>query len=178
MWARRIWRSSSTTRTRRRVLQQVGEGALELGGVGADQRHVGVEREREGPGREGDVVDRREQDLLDRAPFHARLGRAGLQARHVEQVVDEARQALGLAGDVGHQLAVLLGRQRGRVECARGGEDRRQRRAQVVRDRAQQRRLEVVGAAQGARLDDLAQQRVALDRGAEDGLERGHHARA
>ena len=46
-------------------------------------------------------------DLLDRAPLRARLGGARLQARQVEQVVDQAREPLGLAGDVGHQLAVL-----------------------------------------------------------------------
>ena len=64
------------------------------------------------------------------------------------------------------------------VERADRGEDRRQRRAQVVRDGAQQRGLEHVGAAQRARLDHLALQRVALDGRAEDRLERRHHALA
>ena len=75
----------------RRVLQQVRERALELRGVGADERQVGVDRQREGPGRERDVVDGGQDHLLDRAPLHARLGPARLQARHVQQVVDQAR---------------------------------------------------------------------------------------
>ncbi len=160
----------------RRVLQQIRERALQLRGIGADQRQVGGDRQREGPGRQRDVVDGGQHHLLDRAPLHARLGRARLQARHVEQVVDQARQPPGLAGDVGHELAVLGGRQRGRAERAGRREDRRQRGAQVVRDGAQQRGLEHVGTAQSARLDHFTLQRLALDRGTEDGFERGDHA--
>ena len=52
------------------------------------------------------------------------------------------------------------------------GEDRGQRGAQVVRDGAQQRGLELVAAAQRARLDDLALQRLALERRGEQRLER------
>ena len=57
-----------------------------------------------------------------------------------------------------------------------GGEDRRQRGAQVVADGPQQRRLDDVAAAQGARLDDVGEQLVALQGGREHGLERGDHA--
>ena len=111
---------------------------------------------------------------------HSTRGSAARASRRdmVEQVVDQARQALGLAADVTDQLAALALGDRRRVERSDRGQDRRQRRAQVVRDGPQQGGLEVVGAAQGARLDDLAQQRVALDGGAEDRLERRHHALA
>ena len=46
-------RDRMAARVARRVLQQVGEGALELRGVGADERQVGVERERERARRAG-----------------------------------------------------------------------------------------------------------------------------
>ena len=60
-----------------RVLEQVRERALELRGVGVDQRQVAVDREAEPrPGRRRAPRRRRAQDLLDRAPVAPRLGGA------------------------------------------------------------------------------------------------------
>ena len=53
-----------------------------------------------------------------------------------------------------------------------------QRRAQVVADRAQQRGLQHVAAAQRARLDDVGEQRLALERRREQRLERRDDALA
>src|SRR4051794_15044803 len=53
------------------VLEQVREGALELGGVGAHRRQVAVEGELKLALR--DVLDRRADHLLDRGPRGARL---------------------------------------------------------------------------------------------------------
>ena len=59
----------------------------------------------------------------------------------------------------------LLRAERVRREPAGRGGDRRQRRAQVVRDRAQQRRLDDVAAPQRLGLDHLRLELVALARG-------------
>ena len=86
-----------------------------------------------------------------------RRRRAALEARQVEQLVDHPRQAR-LPPRPPHPPAPPA-----RPGAARGGErlagraDRRQRRAQVVRDGAQQRGLEVVGLRRSAcGLDHLA----------------------
>ena len=103
-----------------------------------------------------------------------------LQARHVEQVVDQARQSRSASPPMSaHQLAALaVGDSEAdpsaptAVRIAVSGE---RRSCETARSSAV---LSIVGAAQGARLDDLALQRVALDGGAEDRLERRHHALA
>ena len=78
------------------VLEQVRERALELGGVGPDRRHVGIDGEPH-------VATGRRQPLAGgvrrrpRArPSPARLGAPGLEPRQVEQLVDERRELLAL----------------------------------------------------------------------------------
>ena len=92
----------------------------------------------------------------------ARLGVPGLQAGDVEQVLDQAREALALLDHGVAELVALLRGDAGRVEGGAGGDDRGQRRAQVVGDRAQQRGLELVAAAQRLGLDRLGLHAVAL----------------
>ena len=134
-------------------------------GVGEDQRQVAVDGELHAapPGRPADV-DRLAQHLLDRAPVAARLGRARLQPRELEQLVDQAREPRALGSHAGRELAPLLVARGRRGERLGRRDDRRQRRAQVVRDRAQHGGLDLVRAAQRARLDDLARERVARER--------------
>ena len=76
-----------------RVLDQVREHALELGGVGLHQRQVAVERRPRRAPRAVGVLERAVDDLLDRAPVAPRLGLARLQAREVEQLVDQPPRA-------------------------------------------------------------------------------------
>ena len=95
---------------------------------------------------------------------------AGLQARDVEQVLDQAREPLALLDHRLAQLVALLGAGAGRVERGAGGDDRGQRRAQVVGDRAQQRGLQLVAAPQRLGLDRLRLHPVALARPAPPAL--------
>ena len=90
------------------VLEQVRERPLELGGVGADRRQVGVDRdlERRPAGGRGRRSRRRATSSIER-PLGVRLGGVGLQPREVEQVVDQPREAARLVGDRGGELGAL-----------------------------------------------------------------------
>ena len=92
------------------VLEQVRERALELRGVREDQREVAVDREPDPVGGQPGVGDRLAQQLLDRGPVAPRLGRAGLQPRQLDQLVDDPRQPGALARDAGRELGPLLRR--------------------------------------------------------------------
>jgi hypothetical protein len=73
-------------------------------------------------------------------------------ARAGSQVVDEMRKARGLVAQHGDELgAILLGHSLVR-EARGGGRDRGQRRAELVRDRVQDRGLGDVGALGGVGL--------------------------
>ena len=146
------------------VLEQVGEGALELGRVGAERRQLGVERQPHRLAAGADRVPRRLQQPRQIDRLAARLGVPGLQPRDVEQVLDQAREPLALLDHRLAQLVALLGGDAGRVEGGAGGDDRGQRRAQVVGDRAQQRGLQLVAAPQRPGLDRLRLHAVALAR--------------
>ena len=129
------------------VFEQVGEHALELGDVGADQRQVGGEVQLD-PMRPEPLLD-----LLRGAahrvgeigPVRARVDRAGLDPRQVEQVVDHPGEASGLGLDRLEEPVVVVGREAFLAESARGGGDRRQRRAEIVGDRVEQRGLRRIG---------------------------------
>ena len=106
------------------------------------------------------------------AQSRARLRPAGLDPCEVEQIADEALEPRRLLGDHGCELAALLVGDRLGLESAGGGGDRGQRRAQVVRHRAEQRGLHDVRAAERLRLDDLRLELVAAPRRREQRLER------
>ena len=100
-------------------------------------------------------------DLLDRAPVAPRLGRARLQPRQVQQLLDQTREPRRLLDDRSTPSSSRSrGVERRRAHRVAGGDDRGQRRAQVVGDGAQQRGLQDVRAPQRLRLDDLALQRA------------------
>ena len=109
-----------------------------------------------------DRVARRLQQAGHVDRLAPRLGFAGLQPRDVDQVLDQAREPLPLLDHCLAQLVALGRRGAGRVEGGAGGDDRGQRRPQVVRDRAQQRGLELVRAPQRLGLDRLGPHPVAL----------------
>ena len=144
-----------------RVLDQVGEGPLELVGVGIDHRQVGIDREAHRI-RSRQPLSRRVQHLseVDRLPV--RLGLPRLDPRHVEQVLDQPGEPLALVDDRLTQLLPLLGGQRPRAEGRAAGDYRGQRRPQVVGDGAQQRGLQLVAATQRLRLDRFRLHAVAL----------------
>ena len=114
------------------VLDQVREDALELRGVGEQRRRLGVHRQLHAPGGRRQRVLGGEQHLLDRDGFAPRLHTPGLQAREVEQLVDQRRQPLALLDHSGAHLVAFLAGERARAERVAGGHDRGQRRAQVM----------------------------------------------
>ena len=90
-----------------RILEHVDERALELRGVGAHQRQVAVDRQREVIGLRRELIDRCGQHLLDRHPLSPGRRDAGLETGLVKQVLDQARQAPRLLGDHRGQLLAL-----------------------------------------------------------------------
>ena len=92
-----------------------------------------------------------------------------LDARHLENVLEQPRETLDLGHhEVGLFVALDIGQPR-RVQIAGGHPDRRQRRAEVVCERGQQGRLELGAALGQFRLPALLEKVDALDRD-------GHHA--
>ena len=160
-----------------RVLEHVGQRPLQLVGVRVQRRAA--------RGRAGGRSPRRARErspcaapdhLVHADPVLARLNPPGLEPAEVEQVVHQAREPPALGGDHGGELAPLLLRQRLRAQPARGGRDRRERRAQVVRDRPQERRLHHVRAPQRLRLDHLRLELLAPAHGGHERLEARNHA--
>ena len=76
-----------------------------------------------------------------------RWHRAGVDPRHLEDVLEQARQPLGFCEDQIALLAPLARRQAPAPEVAGGDANRRQRRAQVVRQRGEERRLQLLARA-------------------------------
>ncbi len=75
------------------------------------------------------------------------LDRPGLQARHAQQILNDLRQMVGLAVDCLHELALLVRRELARQQQLGVAEDRRERRAQLVRDDRDELGLQPVGLA-------------------------------
>ncbi len=86
-----------------------------------------------------DVCGCRCNHVMQVAPVRLRRDRARLDLRQVEQVVHHPRQPAGFGVDHVTQLGALGRGQSWRSEARDRGRDRRQRRAQVVRDRVQDR---------------------------------------
>ena len=105
-------------------------------------------------------------DLGDIHQIELQLDRAGFEAGHVEQIADEAVEALGLVLQGGEQLVaialvILVGVA---AQARHGAEDRGERRSQIMRDRGQERGAQPLGFGQHAGLGQAARQRDALDR--------------
>src|SRR6267143_1235436 len=85
-------------------------------------------------------------DLLERIPVAVERHGAGVQPRHVEDVVGERGHALAFVVDGARELAPRLGREPLGLlgETAGRTDDRRERRAQVVRDAGEKRIAEAL----------------------------------
>ena len=131
-----------------RVLEQVAEHALDQHRIDVDQRQTGRELGAQLVADQcrADRLQRRADDLLDRLPSALELDRAALQPRHVEQVVDHRIHAPRLGADRAcHRQR--LGQQRRRAARQRVGQpvECGQWRAQIVRQRRQQRVAQALG---------------------------------
>ena len=125
--------------------------------------------------RPADVLHRGAHDLVQRAPVLARLGAARPAAARGRAAGRRAAPAAGSRWRSPRpSSSCSSASSAGDAERLGGGEDRRQRRAQVVRYRPQHRGLDLVAAPQRAGLHHLARQRLALERRREQRLERRH----
>ena len=130
------------------VGDQVGDGPLEQGRVGL--RPAGASRarrrRRRGLGRPRLAEARRRRPPRGRRRRRRHDERAGLEAAHVEQVADEAVEPVGLLVDGDEERSrCVVGPGDVVLEQARHRRlDRRERRAQVVATRAEQRGAQVV----------------------------------
>ena len=101
---------------------------------------------------------------------------SGLDARHLEDVLEQSRQTLDLGQ---HEVGLLIAldvRQPRRVQIVGRDPDRRQRCAEIVRQRRQQRRLELGAALGELRLPPLLEEMDALDGNGDDAAERVERA--
>ena len=112
-------------------------------------------------------------ELLDRAPVGTRLGRARLEPRQVEQVVDQARQPVGLAADVGHRA------RRARASVIEASRARRPRSIAVSGERrscetARSTAVLTTFERRSALVSTTCEQLLALEGGAQERLQGGH----
>ena len=173
----RAHRDGVAARVARRVLEQVRERALELGGVGADQRQLGIDREgetraarveRASPPRAGSRRPSTTRGAARRRPACRRDRSSSFSTSAVSR---------SASSTIARPSSSRSARESSpSTSAVAGGEDRGQRGAQVVRDAAQQRGLELVAAAQRLRLDHLGLQPVALQRGRQQRLQRRNDA--
>ena len=101
----------------------------------------------------------------DVVPALVRTQCAAFDARQIQQISDDAIQPLRLVHDRVREIMALLGRPHHVVlqQAAGRRHDRRQRRAQIVRDSVQERPSQLVGASQNLGLVRLSAQARALD---------------
>ncbi len=104
------------------------------------------------------------QHVAEVAPVGARVDRAGLDSREVEEIVHHASKALGLGIDCFEEGVAILDRERLVAQAAGGCGDRRERRSQVVGDRVEERRLGDVGTARGLGFRGVTGHALALTR--------------
>jgi hypothetical protein len=141
-----------------RVLEHVDEHALDLRRVGADDLRITIDGDNDARCLHPELLERALDEQIDRPGLGPAKRRAGLEAREVEQVVDEALESPDLDPDRLEELVpVGIGELERREALARRA-DCRQRRAQVVADRAENRRLRSVALAERLRLDRLLRQ--------------------
>ena len=134
------------------VVEQVREDLAQLVRVGGDRRHVRARprgRASRFPGR----CARRGSTTADAssrrvAALDLDVQRARLEPAHPEDVVDDPREPLGLGGDDVEQPLTLRARARHRraLKGQRGAVDRRERRAELVRDRRDELALQALDA--------------------------------
>ena len=79
---------------RRSIQQKIAETLFEQRLIDANQRQVGVELDRNGVFADavGHKIDRRLNQLRDIAPIEIGMNHTGVDAGHIEQIVDYAAQ--------------------------------------------------------------------------------------
>ena len=162
---------SGGRRELQRVLEQVRENALNLDRVDAHERSLAGDVDAIVSGQ---VADGFPNQVVERPHLHLGLGAARFEPREVEQVADEAPEPLGVHGDrvQEHPAVVVAEDECLAAERSDRRRDPRERRAQVVRDRAQQRRLHEVAAPQRLGLERLLLEAAAVERHGEQRCER------
>ena len=159
----------------RRVLEHVRQGdGREAGidlhltvGVGLDAQRVSLERV-------PDVRAGRIDDIGGRDPLLVHSDGGRVDARHVEDVLEQPREAVQFDAGRARLFPAFVGRQLA-AEVFDRGLDRRQRRAQIVAQRGEQRRGEIGFLPYQLRRVALGQKLRALDRDRDDtgqGVER------
>ena len=125
-----------------------------------------------------DRAQRLADELVHRPQLEMRLDRAGLEPGHVEQVRDDTVEPRGLFPDGGDERVVVAFLELDLVarERLRAGDDRGQRRAEIMRDRAQERRLDHVAAPERFRLERFRLERGPADGDGQQGGERGQES--
>ena len=131
------------------VVEQVEQRLLEQHRINIEHRQVGREAHLDA------VVGEDLARALKRAPDDfahimqsgVRYDRARFEPRHIEQIGDEPIEPVRLVDDGGEQVGLLRIRERIGEIAQRAGraEHRRERRLEIVRDRGQQRRAQMVG---------------------------------
>ena len=117
-----------------RVVEEVCEDALDLGGVDLHRRRLGTDLEPDAAGLGPETGERPAHELVHGPQLAVRLDGAGLEPREVEQLLDDTVEARRLGADRLREAEPVLRLQReaGARQRVRRGEDRRERRAQVV----------------------------------------------
>jgi hypothetical protein len=132
-----------------RVVQQIDQHLLDQHVVNRHQRQILWNLRVHAPIGEllAEAAQRRADDLFERMPFLAQLQGAGLEPRHLQKVLDQTVEPVGLfAHRFQEALACRRVELRAVVQHGGGGAlDRGQRRSQIVRDRAEQRVAEALG---------------------------------
>ena len=161
-----------------RVVDQVREDAFHLCRVDFDRRRLGPDLETHASRVLAQPREGLADELVHGPELAVRLDDACLEPREVEQLANDAVEACGLLADRHGQPQPVIGRQLepGARERVGRGEDRGQRRPEVVRYRAQERRLERVAPSQGLGLERLRLEPAALGDDGEQRRERRQEA--
>ena len=150
------------------VLEQVREDLVDEDRVHAHRRQIVRDRDLDHRGREHrcQAFDHRVDQIGQVVQFERRVQRPAFDAAQIEHVAHETAQALRLRVDRAGGGALLVARQLDvRIHEISGGRpNRRQRRAQVVRHRIEQRRLERVSLARDFGCGGLGGEPVTHDR--------------
>ncbi len=152
------------------VVDQIGHRLRQQAGLGLQQRQAGrtPQPHRNARPAPAHARDGGGQDVLDRLPLLAQLGLGLRQARRLQHVVGHEGQVQRLLFEVGQQ-ALALRRGHGRALRAQGtgtADQRRQRCAQIVRQRSQQGVACCLGAGDVFGLAGAVRRTLALDGGA------------
>ena len=152
-------------RVLRRVLDDVRQRARRQARIDPHETiRFDIGRERVPVQRVSDLFAGGFDDLRRIDPAEVRADRTGIDARHLQDVLEQAIQAFDFRHDQRALLAPLLVVRPRRLEIRRGHANGRQRRPEIVGDRREQRGLELLAAPRQLRRLPLLEKLRALDR--------------